>query len=44
MTMSNRRWLGGIFIVVLTLAVYLPAIRGGFVWDDGLHLINNVVF
>ncbi len=31
-------------IVLLTLAVYIPAIRGGFVWDDDLHLVTNVVF
>jgi tetratricopeptide (TPR) repeat protein len=29
-------------IIAVTLAVYMPAIRGGFVWDDDLHLINNV--
>ncbi len=30
-------------LVVLTLLVYLPAIGGGFVWDDDAMLTDNVV-
>jgi tetratricopeptide (TPR) repeat protein len=28
-------------IVLITLAVYIPAMRAGFVWDDDLFLTNN---
>ncbi len=33
-------WRGGI-ICLLTIAVYLPALRGGFIWDDDDHLTKN---
>ena len=36
-------WLWGA-ITLLTFVVYIPAMQGGFVWDDDLHLITNVVF
>ncbi len=29
-------------LVGLTFLVYLPAIRGGFVWDDEAYVINNM--
>ena len=28
-------------LVAITLVVYLPAIRGGFVWDDDDYVLNN---
>jgi Tfp pilus assembly protein PilF len=32
---------GGAFIILLVVAVYLPALRGGFIWDDNAHLTEN---
>ena len=32
-----------VLLIAVTLAAYIPAVRGGFVWDDDLHLINNIV-
>jgi tetratricopeptide (TPR) repeat protein len=28
-------------ILAMTLIAYLPAIRGGFIWDDDLHITGN---
>ncbi len=33
---------GSALIVLLTIAAYLPALRGGFVWDDDDHLTRNL--
>jgi len=33
--------LGAALIVLLTVAAYLPALRGGFIWDDDDHLTAN---
>ena len=38
---STPWWLLGAFIIALTIAAYLPAIHGGFIWDDDAHLTNN---
>lgn len=41
---SSARWpffLGLASIVVLTLWVYLPAMEGGFIWDDDGYITNN---
>src|SRR5262245_47347208 len=32
-----------LLLVVATFVVYVPALRGGYVWDDDLHLLNNPV-
>ena len=32
--------LGGLLILLVLLA-YLPALRGGFLWDDNDHISNN---
>jgi tetratricopeptide (TPR) repeat protein len=42
---GRQRWgavacRGGI-ICLLTIAVYFPALRGGFIWDDDDHLTRN---
>lgn len=38
----GKSWgIRGIAIVVLTVLVYLPAMRGGFIWDDDEHFTAN---
>lgn len=37
----RRLWLGVIAIVLITLIAYLPAINGGFIWDDDDYVTNN---
>ncbi|MGD0651502.1 MAG: tetratricopeptide repeat protein [Verrucomicrobiia bacterium] len=43
--MMKESWksvgLGGALIVLLTLVAYIPAMHGGFVWDDGLLISEN---
>lgn len=41
MLASRHRTIGAIVIVVATFAAYVPAMRGGFVWDDPDYVINN---
>jgi tetratricopeptide (TPR) repeat protein len=38
---SRRLWLAGAALAVLTLLAYLPALRGGFIWDDDNFLTLN---
>ncbi|MGA2222794.1 MAG: hypothetical protein ABSH21_13640, partial [Verrucomicrobiia bacterium] len=33
--------LGSALIVLLTLAAYIPAMRGGFIWDDEQYVTQN---
>ncbi len=33
---------GAGLIVLLTLLVYIPATRGGYIWDDETHITNNL--
>jgi protein O-mannosyl-transferase len=40
---SFKKWLFAAALVVAVFLAYLPAWRGGFVWDDDLHLLNNPV-
>ena len=39
-TWKSAGW-GGVLIVLLTTVAYLPAMRGGFIWDDDFHVTNN---
>jgi tetratricopeptide (TPR) repeat protein len=34
---------GAAFIVVATFIAYIPAIRAGFIWDDDVHVTDNVL-
>ncbi|HUJ10335.1 MAG TPA: tetratricopeptide repeat protein [Verrucomicrobiae bacterium] len=34
-------WAGAVLLVVLTGVAYLPALRGGFIWDDDGHVTEN---
>ena len=42
---AGRPWPvpAAVSLLVLTFVVYLPALQGGFVWDDSTHLLDNVV-
>jgi hypothetical protein len=37
----SRRAIGVAFLMLATLACYLPALRGDFVWDDDQHVSTN---
>jgi tetratricopeptide (TPR) repeat protein len=37
----NQPWLAGALMVALTIAGYLPALNGGFIWDDDIYVTNN---
>jgi hypothetical protein len=39
--MRMKRGLCAILLVLAVLAAYLPATRGGFVWDDDDYVVNN---
>src|SRR5215212_3578481 len=38
---ARHSWWAGGALVALTVLVYLPAIRGGYVWDDDYHVTDN---
>ena len=40
----SKKWLslGAGFILLMTLVFYIPAIRGGYVWDDDYYVTNNL--
>jgi protein O-mannosyl-transferase len=42
-TASSWRWdkWGALAIIAVTWLAYLPALRGGFIWDDGLLITEN---
>jgi tetratricopeptide (TPR) repeat protein len=44
MRMSSRRLILGVLVIVLvTSAAYVPAMRGGFVWDDDAFVLNPII-
>jgi tetratricopeptide (TPR) repeat protein len=40
---SRGEVLSALLLVAAALVVYWPATRGGYVWDDNLHLLDNPV-
>jgi hypothetical protein len=40
----SKKWLrlGATLIFLMTLVFYLPAIGGGYVWDDNAYVTNNL--
>src|ERR1700683_5468707 len=38
-----RRWLFGLFLMVVTLIAYSPAWHGGFIWDDDTYVRQNIL-
>src|SRR5271169_5076858 len=37
------RWAPATVLIVLTFVAYLPAIQGGFIWDDNDYVTGNAV-
>lgn len=37
------RWAAPALVALLGLAAYLPVLRGGFVWDDDLHITRSAL-
>jgi Tfp pilus assembly protein PilF len=37
---SSKPWLAGFLLIAATFLAYLPALRGGFVWDDASWTTN----
>jgi len=40
-TERSRGLKAGLILLLLTIVAYLPAMRGGFLWDDGLLITQN---
>src|SRR5580658_3976684 len=38
---AHRPWLLALILAVVTFVAYVPAMRGGFIWDDDDHLTAN---
>lgn len=38
---SKSFWARTALLVLLTIAAYLPAMHGGFIWDDDVYVTNN---
>lgn len=41
LTARRQAWILGALIALGTVVAYLPALRGGFVWDDDDHVTRN---
>jgi protein O-mannosyl-transferase len=37
----NREWLFGLVLIAATVVAYLPALHGGFVWDDYANISDS---
>lgn len=37
----KKQWLAGLLLVMVTVAVYLPVVRCGYIWDDDYYVTNN---
>ena len=37
----HQALLAGLAIIVMVLLAYIPAMRGGFVWDDDQYVTEN---
>jgi tetratricopeptide (TPR) repeat protein len=40
---QKKLWLWAGLIVLLILLAYIPAMRGGYIWDDNAHITDNDV-
>jgi hypothetical protein len=40
-TWRERRLVAGGVIVLITLLAYVPALHGGFIWDDDSHVTDS---
>lgn len=38
---SRSRWVFGLLLVAATVLAYWPALHGGFIWDDDVHITAN---
>jgi hypothetical protein len=38
---AHRPWLLALILVVVTFTAYVPAMRGGFIWDDDSNITSN---
>ncbi len=38
---SREEWLCGVLLIAAAMMVYMPALMGGFVWDDEVSLTEN---
>ena len=36
-----RPWFLGVLLIAATFLAYLPALHGGFIWDDDFYVTNN---
>src|SRR6266849_3317366 len=42
-SLAHQPWFLALLLVIVTLVVYFPALRGGFVFDDELIIRNRLV-